>query len=387
MSPVANAVAAEAQSKLISVRNTFLHLDSEAEDSTPSGSSRGPGTPQRCVPRSITAPAEGAWSSEDDSEEWPVERRVERLATFDDFDSFFESRSPTPGTTGSTNGGADKWEETYMPPEAVADCQGSGAYMDANVGYVAAFPGTFFVAYDAAGNVIHYGGYQMSQFQLNGMMYSEPYVMPAPLVPGDVSCTKDDSQAVGWTSSESSTVASARSGSTKLAGPPGKLEPKPKPAAKQTPAKPGKITEMTTVMLKNLPNNYTRAMLLELIDSEGFQGKYDFLYLPIDFRTHAALGYAFVNFVASADAEKFHNRMDGFSRWMLPSNKVCCVGWSHPHQGLDSNVQRYRNSPLMHEAVPDEYRPIIFKAGERVPFPPPTKKVKPPRQGTERMLV
>merc|ERR1719163_748335 len=34
-----------------------------------------------------------------------------------------------------------------------------------------------------------------------------------------------------------------------------------------------------TVMLRNLPNNYTRAMLLKLIDSEGFGGKYDFVYL------------------------------------------------------------------------------------------------------------
>mmetsp|Transcript_111527 Transcript_111527/g.279290 ORF Transcript_111527/g.279290 Transcript_111527/m.279290 type:complete len:407 (+) Transcript_111527:64-1284(+) len=143
----------------------------------------------------------------------------------------------------------------------------------------------------------------------------------------------------------------------------------------------------TTVMLRNLPNNYTRAMLLDLIDSEGFAGKYDFLYLPIDFRTHAALGYAFINLVTPEDAVEFYNHLSGFSRWSLPSSKVCSAGWSHPHQGLEDHIARYRNSPLMHEAVPDSYRPILFSSGMRVDFPEPTKKIKPPRQGTQRMLV
>merc|ERR1740138_1013689 len=51
----------------------------------------------------------------------------------------------------------------------------------------------------------------------------------------------------------------------------------------------------TTVMLRNLPNNYTRDMLLEHIENKGFIGLIDFFYLPIDFRSHACLGYAFVN--------------------------------------------------------------------------------------------
>merc|ERR1711988_1960162 len=36
----------------------------------------------------------------------------------------------------------------------------------------------------------------------------------------------------------------------------------------------------TTVMLRNLPNSYSRSMLLELIHAEGFGGSYDFVYLP-----------------------------------------------------------------------------------------------------------
>merc|ERR1719377_166778 len=60
----------------------------------------------------------------------------------------------------------------------------------------------------------------------------------------------------------------------------------------------------TTVMLRNMPNNYTREMLLELVDSMGFTGCYDFAYLPVDFKSQAGLGYAFINFVSTAEAQR-----------------------------------------------------------------------------------
>lgn len=142
----------------------------------------------------------------------------------------------------------------------------------------------------------------------------------------------------------------------------------------------------TTLMLRNLPNNYTRVCLLSLLNAKGFKGGYDFVYLPIDFRTHAALGYAFVIFVSQETAEQVWQSLAGFSTWSLPSSKVCQVSWSKT-QGLIAHIERYRNSPLMHDNVPDEYRPMLFKEGKRVPFPRPTKRIKPPRQGTERMLV
>ena len=44
------------------------------------------------------------------------------------------------------------------------------------------------------------------------------------------------------------------------------------------------------VMLRNVPNDYTREMLLELLDSQGFAGRYNFAYLPCDFYRDANLG-------------------------------------------------------------------------------------------------
>ena len=135
----------------------------------------------------------------------------------------------------------------------------------------------------------------------------------------------------------------------------------------------------TSVMVKNLPNNYTRGMLVEMFESEGFGGMFDFLYLPIDFKTQAALGYAFVNFTHPTAAQQFWRVFDNYSNFSVPTRKACSVSWCEPNQGLGANIDRYRNSPVMHDAVPDEYKPIILESGARVPFPPPTKAIRAPR--------
>lgn len=135
----------------------------------------------------------------------------------------------------------------------------------------------------------------------------------------------------------------------------------------------------TTVMLRNLPNNYTRAMLLRLLDEEGFAGEYDFVYLPMDFKTHASLGYAFVNLTSTEQATLFWKKFEGFNKWVVSSQKVCSVSWSCPYQGLNAHIERYRNSPVMHEDVPDEYKPMVFHNSVRGVFPAPTKKLKAPR--------
>jgi hypothetical protein len=137
--------------------------------------------------------------------------------------------------------------------------------------------------------------------------------------------------------------------------------------------------ERTTVMLRNLPNSYSRSMLLELIDAEGFGGSYDFVYLPVDFSSQAGLGYAFVNFISPADADRCQRHFEGFTRWQVPSEKVCSVTWAGPHQGLNPHVERYRNSPVMHESVPDEWKPAIFTSTGRIAFPPPTQPIRKPK--------
>lgn len=135
----------------------------------------------------------------------------------------------------------------------------------------------------------------------------------------------------------------------------------------------------TTVMLRNIPSGYTRSCLLELLEDEGLAGSFDFVYLPMDFGSQCCLGYAFVNFLSNADAMRCWRIFEGFNDWGRPSEKVCEVSWSDPQQGLSANIERYRNSPVMHSIVPEEWKPVVFQSGARVPFPATTKPIKAPK--------
>merc|ERR1719382_2385448 len=131
-------------------------------------------------------------------------------------------------------------------------------------------------------------------------------------------------------------------------------------------------------MLRNIPSFYNRRMFLEMLDKAGFAGLYDFVYLPMDFKTRACLGYAFVDLVREDVANFFWKVFDGYTSWVFPSKKVCKVSWGGSHRGLQVHVERYRNSSIMHPLVPEEYRPVLFENGRRIKFPPPTKMPRAP---------
>merc|ERR1719378_177491 len=113
---------------------------------------------------------------------------------------------------------------------------------------------------------------------------------------------------------------------------------------------PNGADQPTTLMLKNVPNGYSRDMLIELFNNEGLKGSYDLIYVPWDFNRLAGLGYAFVNFTSTEKAQFAMDHLQGFSKWTVASQKVCEVAWSRPMQGLTAPIDHYRNSPVMHKA-------------------------------------
>lgn len=132
-------------------------------------------------------------------------------------------------------------------------------------------------------------------------------------------------------------------------------------------------------MMQNIPSEYTRDLLLEIVDAAGFQKAYDVVTLPMDFLTGELLGYAFLNFKTHEEAAVFKDHFRDFMGWQVPCDKACETSWSDTLQGYNAFVERYRNSPVMHESVDDKFKPALYRDGTRVPFPEPTKAIKAPR--------
>eukprot|EP00913_Durusdinium_trenchii_P033671 g31521.t1 len=125
----------------------------------------------------------------------------------------------------------------------------------------------------------------------------------------------------------------------------------------------------TTVMLKNLPECFTR-----------FDCLFNFLYVPLCFQEKRSLCYAFVNFIDHSSAKRFCQTFHGFRAWGVPSESVGEVCFCERHQGLEGIIRYYRNNSVMHSSVPDECKPILLLGTQRVPFPMPVKKIKLPKK-------
>jgi len=105
----------------------------------------------------------------------------------------------------------------------------------------------------------------------------------------------------------------------------------------------------TTMMICNIPCRVTHRAIIEAIDSVGYAGTYDFVYLP-DRRQRGAhrnpsgnLGYAFVDFKTSQHAEDFTFVFENFQFPGTFSSKSCTVKYAH-EQGFNANTLSNRRS-------------------------------------------
>jgi len=133
-------------------------------------------------------------------------------------------------------------------------------------------------------------------------------------------------------------------------------------------------TNYTTVMLRNIPNKYTRQMLIDQLHRGGFRGDIDYMYLPTDFANHCNVGYCFVNMRESTARARFVTAFDGVAaQSCLPgfnSYKVCQVTRAK-WQGREDNVRRLKSSPeLMAQlAAHTEWLPLLLDTeGNQEPF-------------------
>jgi hypothetical protein len=80
--------------------------------------------------------------------------------------------------------------------------------------------------------------------------------------------------------------------------------------------------QRNTIMIRNIPNRYNQVEFLKIIDS-NYKGLYDFVYVPIDFKNHCNIGYAFLSFVNPLYIVDFCLEFHGKKWEPMRSEKIC----------------------------------------------------------------
>jgi len=147
---------------------------------------------------------------------------------------------------------------------------------------------------------------------------------------------------------------------------------------------------LTTIIIKNLPEWYTRERIIALLEQHGLRARCNFLYLPVDLNTGKTLGYVILNFLTTDAAELCNTCVNREQVSLCGEFGRSSAGasyeavWASTQQGLRANIRRYRDNAVMHSSVPDEYKPILLSEGERIPFPPPRRSIRRPLDRVER---
>lgn len=117
----------------------------------------------------------------------------------------------------------------------------------------------------------------------------------------------------------------------------------------------------TTLMIRNVPINYTQDMLLRQWPNRG---TYDFLYLPGSTEGEQNLSYAFINFTTEAHAAAFK---DAWQKKRLPrfsARKSLNISYADV-QGLAANLIHLKKKHARRLKV-HQCEPAIFKDRRRL---------------------
>ncbi|KAF4729434.1 hypothetical protein FOZ62_024893 [Perkinsus olseni] len=124
--------------------------------------------------------------------------------------------------------------------------------------------------------------------------------------------------------------------------------------------------EVTTLMMRHIPNRYSQSELIEEVTAAGFGGTFDFFYLPMDHSTRANFGYCFINFTTPAVASLFTHVLSGKQLKMSTSRKIIEIVPAKL-QGFDANLLHYSKKAVSSDSE-EEFRPLFLVDGYRLSF-------------------
>ena len=95
----------------------------------------------------------------------------------------------------------------------------------------------------------------------------------------------------------------------------------------------------TTLMIRNIPNKFTKDNFLYLFNKE-FEGKFNCFLLPTDFNEKKNFGYCFINFLNPLDIIYFYYKFNGKNWPGTNSKKICEIIYSKI-QGINKMIRHY----------------------------------------------
>lgn len=115
---------------------------------------------------------------------------------------------------------------------------------------------------------------------------------------------------------------------------------------------------MTTVMIRSIPNRCSQHELIAELEAAGFQGCFDFLYIPLDVRTMSNVGFAFVNFTQPAQALRCMRELPKHHFKRQKAGKAVAVLPAHM-QGLEANLRHYEKTAVNTSRL-RQRRPVVM---------------------------
>eukprot|EP00403_Amphidinium_massartii_P012025 CAMPEP_0178425300 /NCGR_PEP_ID=MMETSP0689_2-20121128/28650_1 /TAXON_ID=160604 /ORGANISM="Amphidinium massartii, Strain CS-259" /LENGTH=314 /DNA_ID=CAMNT_0020046955 /DNA_START=13 /DNA_END=954 /DNA_ORIENTATION=+ len=119
---------------------------------------------------------------------------------------------------------------------------------------------------------------------------------------------------------------------------------------------------ITSLMMRNVPATFTQEGLMQQLNADGFDGRYNYLYMPFNLATSKTKGYAFINMVTVDDAAKLVEAWSGIC--LVPNEE----SWGSPPmrlhfsaavlQGFEANVRKMLRSKLCRIRNPN-FRPYV----------------------------
>mmetsp|Transcript_19793 Transcript_19793/g.68713 ORF Transcript_19793/g.68713 Transcript_19793/m.68713 type:complete len:396 (+) Transcript_19793:42-1229(+) len=115
----------------------------------------------------------------------------------------------------------------------------------------------------------------------------------------------------------------------------------------------------TTLMIRNLPVEVPQQEFKREVDESGFEGRYDFLHVPVELCSGVSKGFAFMNFRSAEAAACFQSGWHKQTRFGIPAGSMALNVSVADVQGQAALIENW-STPKNRRIRNPKFRPVIL---------------------------